>query len=265
LGGRTSSHCSRLNIPHEKSVVRGLNGRFSKTATHPIDPERSYGYRRAGRQPPHPKPPFIAPHPGLVPTQFGERLPTMPLLPRLHGHTVSRPGHRSGHPCQPPRPAPRKRSATAPTKHAWGAARPSVAVYRRRRSERTLLYRTVQNHLATWLAMRDDGTGCCVPGVTEREFRHYLECGILDHGFARARCADYGQDFMIVDSCKGHGVCPSCTTRHMVEAAAHFALHVIPRLPVRQWVLSVPKRLRYHGSEGGGGYPFPHPYPCVST
>jgi len=32
----------------------------------------------------------------------------------------------------------------------------------------------------------------------------------------------------------------------MVETAAHLALHVIPRLPVRQWVLSVPKRPRYH-------------------
>ena len=31
----------------------------------------------------------------------------------------------------------------------------------------------------------------------------------------------------------------------MVETAAHLADHVIPRLPVRQWVLSVPKRLRY--------------------
>ena len=32
----------------------------------------------------------------------------------------------------------------------------------------------------------------------------------------------------------------------MVETAAHLADHVIPRLPVRQWVLAVPKRLRYH-------------------
>ncbi len=31
----------------------------------------------------------------------------------------------------------------------------------------------------------------------------------------------------------------------MVETAPHLADHVIPRLPVRQWVLSVPKRLRY--------------------
>jgi hypothetical protein len=30
----------------------------------------------------------------------------------------------------------------------------------------------------------------------------------------------------------------------MVQTAAHLADHVMPRLPVRQWVLSVPKRLR---------------------
>jgi hypothetical protein len=32
----------------------------------------------------------------------------------------------------------------------------------------------------------------------------------------------------------------------MAETAAHLVDHVLPRLPVRQWVLSLPKRLRYH-------------------
>ena len=38
--------------------------------------------------------------------------------------------------------------------------------YRRRRPERTLLYRTVQAHFATWLALRRDGfdDGDAVPG-----------------------------------------------------------------------------------------------------
>jgi hypothetical protein len=125
-------------------------------------------------------------------------------------------------------------------------ASPRSAVYRRRQPERTLLYRTVQTHLATWLALQEDGAGASAPAVTEREFRRYLECGILAHGFARARCADCGHDFLVAYSCKCRGVCPSCTTRRMVETAAHLADHVIPRLPVRQWVLSVPKRLRYH-------------------
>ncbi len=119
--------------------------------------------------------------------------------------------------------------------------------YRRRRPERTLLYRTVQTHFATWLALTREGAvdGDPVPAHVEREFRRYLTCGILAHGFARARCGDCGHDFLIAFSCKGRGVCPSCNTRRMVATAAHLADHVFPRLPVRQWVLAVPKRLRY--------------------
>ena len=37
----------------------------------------------------------------------------------------------------------------------------------------------------------------------------------------------------------------------MAETAAHLTDHVFPRLPVRQWVLSVPKRLRYFMQRDG--------------
>jgi hypothetical protein len=37
----------------------------------------------------------------------------------------------------------------------------------------------------------------------------------------------------------------------MVETAAHLTEHVFPRVPVRQWVLSVPKRLRYFMQRDG--------------
>ena len=40
------------------------------------------------------------------------------------------------------------------------------------------------------------------------------------------------------------GICPSCGTRRMAEAAAHLVDHVIPKVPVRQWVLSFPIPLR---------------------
>jgi hypothetical protein len=36
-----------------------------------------------------------------------------------------------------------------------------------------------------------------------------------------------------------------------VETTAHLCDHVYPRLPVRQWVLSVPKRLRYFMQRDG--------------
>ncbi len=105
----------------------------------------------------------------------------------------------------------------------------------------------MQGHLATWLERtRDSASGTSVPAHVEREFRRYLECGILANGFARARCGQCGHDFLIAYSCKGRGVCLARNARPMVETAAHLAEHVMPRLPVRQWVLSVPKRLRYY-------------------
>jgi hypothetical protein len=39
-------------------------------------------------------------------------------------------------------------------------------------------------------ARREDGEA--VPQYVEPEFRRYLECGILAHGFARARCGECG-------------------------------------------------------------------------
>jgi hypothetical protein len=37
---------------------------------------------------------------------------------------------------------------------------------------------------------------------------------------------------------------PSCNGRHMAQTAADLVDHVIPPVPVRQWVISAPKRLR---------------------
>jgi hypothetical protein len=137
------------------------------------------------------------------------------------------------------------------------AYRPSGAVYRPRRPTETPLYPVVQHHLETFLAEAQsaDPMGWGVPRWVERDFRSYLRCGILAHGFARVRCTDCGHDRLLAFSCKGRGVCPSCNARRMAEVAAHLTDEVIPHLPVRQWVLSVPKRLR----------PFLHQTPEVAS
>ncbi len=51
-----------------------------------------------------------------------------------------------------------------------------TAPYRRRRPERTLLYRTVQTHFETWRALSGDRPEApSPPAHVEREFRRYLE------------------------------------------------------------------------------------------
>lgn len=102
----------------------------------------------------------------------------------------------------------------------------------------------VQGWLETWLAQTEEAEPNSVAGYVERELRGYLECGILAHGFARARCPECAADFLVAFSCKGRGVCPSCTTKRMAATAAHLVDAVIPQVPMRQWVLSLPQRLR---------------------
>lgn len=77
----------------------------------------------------------------------------------------------------------------------------------------------------------------------------YLECGILFCGFALARCGDGGHDHLVAFACKDSGACPSSNTRRMTRVkfrVTDLSDHVLPRLSVSQWVLSVPKRLQYY-------------------
>ena len=136
----------------------------------------------------------------------------------------------------------------------WVASGP---VYRPRRPTTTPLYPVVQHHLETFLdqATLVDPMGFGPPAWVERDLRAYLKCGILAHGFARAKCEDCGHERLVPFSCKSRGVCPSCNTRRMAETAAHLTDHVLPFLPVRQWVLTVPKRLR----------PFLHNNPRIAS
>ena len=84
-----------------------------------------------------------------------------------------------------------------------------------------------------------------MPRFVEDDFRGFLRCGFLAGGFARFRCGDCKTERLVAFSCKGRGFCPSCGGRRMAERAAHLVDHVLPDVPVRQWVLSVPHAIRY--------------------
>src|SRR5215813_4423874 len=67
----------------------------------------------------------------------------------------------------------------------------------------------------------------------------------LAHGFLRLSCDTCQHELLLPFSCKRRGFCPSCAGRRMAQTAAHLVECVIPWVPTRQWVVSVPVPLRY--------------------
>jgi len=91
--------------------------------------------------------------------------------------------------------------------------------------------------------IEQDGSG--LPRFVVAEFERYLRCGILANGFARVRCVACGDELLVAFSCKSRGICPSCTTRRMQGTAAHLVDRVLPCVPMRHWVFSLPRWARF--------------------
>jgi hypothetical protein len=116
--------------------------------------------------------------------------------------------------------------------------------YERRCPERTLLYQLVAEHYPRFIKLLA-AQGRSLPAYVQREFDDFLKCGILEHGFLRVRCQECHSECLVAFSCKRRGYCPSCGARRMVESAALLVDKVLPRPPMRQWVLSFPFQLRF--------------------
>jgi hypothetical protein len=123
---------------------------------------------------------------------------------------------------------------------------PAIATYTPRDPSPTVLYTVIAEHLETFLASwHDDPEAAGFPAYVEREFYDYVRCGILAHGFLRLGCDTCTQELLVPFSCKRRGFCPSCAGRRMAQTAAHLVEQIIPWVPTRQWVVSVPIPLRY--------------------
>ena len=120
----------------------------------------------------------------------------------------------------------------------------ATAGYTPRFPEQTLLHRIVGEQLESFLS-RARETGQPAPRFIEQELRAYLRCGVLAHGFLRLHCDACKLDRLVPFSCKRRGFCPSCGGRRMAETAAHLVDCVLPEVPIRQWVLTLPYPLRY--------------------
>ena len=127
----------------------------------------------------------------------------------------------------------------------------SFCEYKRRDPESTILYQVLQQNLSYFFRdLESNPDQKALPYFVRKEFEKFLSCGLLKHGFVRLKCSDCSESLIVAFSCKCRGFCPSCAGRRMSERAIYLTDDVIPFVPTRHWVLSVPFELRYWmGSE----------------
>lgn len=125
-------------------------------------------------------------------------------------------------------------------------AQAAPLTYSRHEPEKTILYRTIQDHFQTFAAQAETrAEKLPFPMHVFQEVEAYLGCGILANGFVRLSCESCKSERLVAFSCKKRGFCPSCGGRRMNEVAMHLVDKVFPHVPVRQWVLSFPFSVRY--------------------
>ncbi len=129
--------------------------------------------------------------------------------------------------------APRADVAGHTSHHAYertlgAATRPLPRGYLPRRPETTAFYRVIASHLETMLQDARDRSahGYGLPRHVELAFRKFLDCGVIERGFARVACASCHYEILVPFSCKARGLCPSCAGRRMADGAAFLVENV---------------------------------------
>ncbi|MDH7502783.1 MAG: transposase zinc-binding domain-containing protein, partial [Verrucomicrobiota bacterium] len=128
-------------------------------------------------------------------------------------------------------------------------AKEAGGVYRPRHPQESPFYQLVERFYPKFEAVYEEryqeryGFWRPIIGTVVRKF---LECGDLKHGFARVRCPKCGEEFFVPFSCRGRCFCPSCHEKRALEKAGWVAEHVCAEVPHRQFVFTIPKRLRIY-------------------
>ena len=83
------------------------------------------------------------------------------------------------------------------------------------------------------------------PPSVLQHLQRYIECGIARFGVMRFRCPKCGEDLFVAFSCKKRGFCPHCDAKRATIIMADASDRLLPQVGYRQYVLTIPKRLRW--------------------
>ena len=103
----------------------------------------------------------------------------------------------------------------------------------------------VLDRLESLLVEPLEGSQPFAASCAENSLRAFLECGIPRFGVVRFLCKGCQTSLFVPYSCKRRMVCPSCDSKRAAVETERALSEILPCVPYRQWVLTVPKRLRY--------------------
>jgi len=120
-------------------------------------------------------------------------------------------------------------------------------VYRARKPKASPLWQCLSRHFDAFLAGYEERYqpryGFLRPIIPE-VVNKFLDCGDLEHGFARVRCDHCQHEYLLAFSCKGRWFCPSCHQKKVQLFGALLTETILFPVPHRHFTLGIPKMLR---------------------
>jgi transposase-like protein len=119
--------------------------------------------------------------------------------------------------------------------------------YRPRRPRTSPLWRCLGAHFDEFLALypeRYEARLGFLRPVIKHVVEKFLACGDLTQGFARIRCPQCRQEYLLAFSCRGRGFCPSCHQKRVLLFGERISKRVAARVPHRHYVFAIPIMLR---------------------
>ena len=120
-------------------------------------------------------------------------------------------------------------------------------VYRPRRPKASPLWQCLSGHFDAFLELYEEQYqpryGFLRPIIPE-VVNKFLDCGDLEHGFARVRCDHCKHEYLLAFSCKGRWFCPSCHQKKVQLFGTLLSEAVLFPVPHRHFTFGIPKMLR---------------------
>ena len=116
--------------------------------------------------------------------------------------------------------------------------------YRPRDPADSVIVQILEKHLERFFAATESEDGPSpLPAFVREGLLAVRSCADLSRGFLRYRCDRCAAPRIVPFSCK-NPICSSCSGRRMAARSMYLVDRVMPKVPYRQWVVSLPFELR---------------------